>query len=170
MDAITMLQTRRSCKKYGPGQISEEDLNTILSCGLNAPSAGNRQDPVIIVIRDKETIDDLARLNAAVMGKTGIDPFYGATTLCLIVTNTQEAYGTKDGALVIGAMQDAAFALGVGSAWIDRCTEMLASEEGRKYLEKWGMTGYYGVGCCVLGVPAAEPNPKEIKEGRIVRV
>ena len=38
-----------------------------------------RQSPVMVAVQDKETLAELSRLNAAVMG-TQNDPFYGAPT------------------------------------------------------------------------------------------
>ncbi len=169
IDAITLLKTRRSCRCYKEGQITEEELQEILDCGLNAPSGKNCQDTKIVVVQDTNVVKDLSRLNREIWGKD-VDPFYGAPMVCLVLAPRENENGVKDGSLVIGAMQDAAYALGVGSCWINRCKEMLELEDGKAYLEKWGLTGYVGVGCCILGYPAKELPPKEIKEGRIVRV
>ncbi len=38
MDAIEALTTRRSCRSFKQEQIKNEELQTILACGLNAPS------------------------------------------------------------------------------------------------------------------------------------
>lgn len=169
MDAIELLKTRRSCRSYQEKQISDEELQTILDCGLNAPSANNRQDSKIVVVQDAKLIAKLSALNAAVMNKD-LDPFYGAPTVCLILVPQESNNGDKDGALVIGAMQDAAYALNIGSCWINRCKEMLELKEGKAYLQAWHLEGYVGVGCCILGYPKNTLPEKEIKKGRVIKV
>lgn len=169
MDAIEMLKNRRSCRKYTAEQVHEEDLKTILDCALNAPSGMNRQDTRIVAVQDPETVQALSELNDRIW-QQGRDPFYGAPMVCLILAPADSRNGVKDGALVIGAMQDAAYALGVGSCWINRCREMLELPEGQAYLAKWGLTGYEGVGCCILGYSAAEQPLKPIRDGRVIRV
>lgn len=178
MDAIEMLLKRRSCRAYKPQQITDEELHTILDCGLNAPSGSNKQGAKIIVVQEAEKIAALSRMNAAVMGREGSDPFYGAPTLCLIVAPRDAGYDgsakfalnpVKDGSLVIGAMQDAAFALGIGSCWINRCKEMLESAEGAALMKQLGLEDYQGVGCCILGYPQSDTySEKKIKPGRVI--
>ncbi len=167
MDAIEVLKTRRSCRNFTKEQVGKVDLQTILDCGLNAPSGMNRQDSRIVVIQDSDTVKDMSRLNSMIWGKE-TDPFYGAPTVCLILVPTDNPNGVKDGSLIIGAMQDAAYAIGVGSCWINRCREMLELPDGKAYLEKWGLEGYEGGGWCILGIPGKEDAPKEIRKGRIL--
>lgn len=166
MSALELLKSRRSCRHFRQEQVSREDLQEILACGLNAPSAMNRQDTKIVVVQDAGTIRELSRLNARIMN-TDVDPFYGAPTVCLILAPKTNVNRLKDGALVIGAMQSGAYALDVGSCWINRCTEMLELEEGKAYLKKWGLEDYAGVGCCILGYPDQEPAEKQILKDRV---
>ena len=56
MDAIKVLTTRRSCRSYKQEQIKEEELQTILACGLNAPSGMNKQSSKIVVVQNQEEI------------------------------------------------------------------------------------------------------------------
>lgn len=176
MDAIEMLTTRRSCRSYKPEQISRQELDTILECGLHAPSGSNKQLVKIVVVQDAEKIRFLSELNERIL-QHHADPFYGAPTLCLIVAPEDAGYDgnatsalnpVKDGSLVIGAMQDGAFALGIGSCWINRCKEMLELPEGKEFMHSLGLDGYMGIGCCILGYPDKAPGEKKIKEGRVV--
>lgn len=177
MDAIEALLTRRSCRNYTAEQLHDDDLKTIIDCGLNAPSGSNKQLTKIIVVQEPEKVKMLSRLNAQIW-KSETDPFYGAPTVCLIVApldpgyNGEEVYKlnpVKDGSLVIGAMQTAAYAIGVGSCWINRCDEMLHLSEGEKFMHDLGLDGYQGVGCCILGYPSKPTRQKRIKPGRVIR-
>ena len=124
MDAVKCLLERRSCRSYKKEQITDAELKIILDAGLNAPSGMNRQDTKIIVVQDPEKVAKLSKMNADVMGATH-DPFYGAPTVTVIVAPGETRNNIKDGSLVIGAMQSAAYAIGVGSCWINRAEVML---------------------------------------------
>lgn len=166
MDTVELLKTRRSCRKF-VGQVSDEKLQAIIDCGLNAPSAHNGQDVIIVVVQDPETVKTFNDLNKS-FWEANADPFYGAPTVCFIFAPESNLNGFKDGSLVIGAMQAAAWALGVGSCWINRCTEMFECDEGKFYLEKWGLENYIGIGCCILGQPGQVMPPKVIKPNRVI--
>ena len=53
-----------------------------------------------------------------------------------------------------------AVSLGLGCCWINRAIEEFESEEGKALLKKWGIEGeWIGVGHCILGYPAGDPQP-----------
>ena len=79
-DTLITLKTRRSCRAYKPEHVEEEKLQAILEAGTYAPTGMGKQSPIILVIKDQETRQKLAKLNAAAMGMD-IDPFYGAPDL-----------------------------------------------------------------------------------------
>ena len=144
MDAIEMLKNRRSCRAFKKEQIKDGELQTVLDCGLAAPAAMNLQEVKIIVVQDPEKLAEISRLNAQIMGSKN-DPLYGAPTACLVVApkndngnTTMDLNPIKDGSLVIGAMQNAAWALGLGSCWINRLQEMFELPEGKAILQpRW---------------------------------
>ncbi len=166
------LKSRRSCRKYLPTQIKEEELNAILEAGTYAPSGMNRQPAVIVAVQDSETRNKIARLNAAVMG-ADMDPFYGAPTVLVVFASTATPTWLEDGALVMGNLLNAAQAVGVDSCYIYRAKEVFETEEGKELLRKWGLgEEYAGVGNCILGY-RAEGGVKEAaprKDNYVIRV
>ena len=66
----------------------------------------------------------------------------------------------------------AAHAVGLGSCWINRATELFDMPEGKALLKKWGLDEKYrGVGHCILGyADGSAPAPRPRKEDYIVRV
>lgn len=84
MEAIENLLTRRSIKKYNDKPIPEEILDKILEVGLYAPTAMGMQKPIILVIKDRKVREELAKENAAIMDREGVDPFYGAPIVLLV--------------------------------------------------------------------------------------
>lgn len=169
-ESIQTLLGRRSVRSFRPEQLREEDLETILKVGTFAPSAMGRQPAVMVVVQDKATRDQLSQMNAAIMGKQGEDPFYGAPTVVVVLS--KGGCAVEDGSLVLGNLMNAAAALGVGSCWINRAKEEFASPEGKALLKKWGLAeDYIGVGHCILGYPEGPlPEAKPRKEDYIVRV
>ena len=55
----------------------------------------------MVAVQDKETLAELSRLNAAVMG-TQNDPFYGAPTAVLVLGEKNNPNGVQDASLVMG--------------------------------------------------------------------
>lgn len=171
-EALQVLKTRRSCRKYQQKQIKKEELDAILEVGTYAPTGMGKQSPIIVVIQDQETITKLSKLNAAVMGSMS-DPFYGAPTLLVVFADRKVTTYVEDGALVIGNMLNAAHAIGVDSCFVYRAKEMFETEEGRALLKKWGIQeDHVGIGNCILGYAAeigvAPAAPR--KKDYIIRV
>ena len=151
---LETLKTRRSCRAYKPQQISEEELSAVLEAGTYAPTAMGLQSPKIVVIQDPETRALLSRMNAAVMGREGADPMYGAPTYLLVLADANRPTAQQDGSLVMGNLMNAAASIGLGSCWINRAREMFDSAEGKALLAKWGIAGdWQGGGLLHPGLP-----------------
>jgi nitroreductase len=165
------LKLRRSCRKYKPEQITDEELNQILEVGTWAPTGMGKQSPIMIVVQDKQTIQMLSKMNAQVLGNPDTDPFFSAPTVVIVLSDKSSNTYVYDGSLVMGNLMNAAHAIDVGSCWIHRAKEMFESEEGKEILNKWGITGdYEGIGFCILGYAEEEAPAKPRKENYIYRV
>ena len=164
METLTTLKTRRSCRAYKPDHVEEEKLNAIVEAGTFAPTGMGKQSPIILVIKDKEIRDQLAKINAAVLG-ADIDPFYGAPDLVVVLADKSMPTYVYDGSLVMGNMMNAAADLGVASCWVHRAKEEFESEEGKAILKKLGIEGEYeGIGNLILGYaakPIGEAAPRK---------
>ena len=169
-NALDNLLERRSVRAYKPEQIADAELKSVLSAGLAAPSAMNRQPTVLLVVQDKATIEKLSKLNARVMGKEDIDPFYGAPTVIVVLSDRNIPTHVEDGSLVLGNLMNAAHALGLGSCWINRAKEVFEMTEAREILRNAGIGDeYIGVGHCILGYAASEaPAPKPRKKDYVI--
>lgn len=168
-EVLEVLKKRRSCRAYQPEQIKDEELETILDAGTWAPTGKGSQSPKIIAVQDKEIIAELSKINAEIFGRPGIDPFYGAPTIVVVLADADRITCVEDGSLVLGNMMIAASSIGLGSCWIHRAKETFEGEYGKSLLKKWGITGnYIGVGHCALGYSAeAEKAPSPRKEDYI---
>ena len=169
---IEDLKTRRSIRKFKDEQISDEDLKTILETGTYAPTARGGQSPLIVVIQNPDTIKELSEWNRSffpVEVPEGMDPFYGAKTLLIVLADGTAPTFVEDGSSVLCELVNAAHAVGVGSCWVHRARDEFASEKGKELLKEWGISEKYeGVGHVVLGYPDIEaPEPAPRKEDYI---
>ena len=170
MEAMQNLLERRSIRKYKDAQVPDELLDKVLEAGLYAPTGMNRQNVIMVAVRDKETRDQMMKMNAAVMGSQN-DPFYGAPCVIVVLGDPETYPVVENGSLVLGNLMNAAHALGLGSCWIHRAKQTFETEEGKALLRKWGLKeSLVGIGNCILGYPDEDPAPRPRLDGRIVKV
>lgn len=169
---LELLKTRRSVRAYKPEQIQAQELDAVLEAGTYAPTANGRQSPIIVAVQKPETIAQLRRMNADIMGNPEADPFYGAPTVLVVLAGLDNPNRVYDGSCVMDNLLNAAEAAGLGSCWIHRAREEFESDEGRALLKQWGIEGAYeGIGHCILGYRAdARPEPAPRKADYIYRV
>lgn len=163
------IKTRRSIRKYKTDAVPQEMLDKIIEAGLYAASGRGTQNPIIVQITDKKLRDRLMKMNAAVMGRADIDPFYGAPAVLVVLGRKDCPTYIYDGSLVMGNMMLAAHSLGLGSCWIHRAKEVFDTDKGKELLKALGVSGEYeGIGNCIVGYPDGEyPAEQPRKDGRV---
>ena len=173
-EALDVLLNRRSIRKYKSEQIKDEELNAVLEAGKYDPTAMGLQSPLIVAVQNKEDVLTLNRLSAQVMGREG-EPYYGAPTIIIIFATKRarnETLGILDASSVCTNMLNAAYAVGLGSCWINRAKEIFELEEVKELLKKWGINEeVMGVASMSLGYPDQEhPTPKERRSDYVLKV
>lgn len=173
-ETLKNLETRRSCRKFKPDMITDEELEAVIRAGTFAPSGKNQQSSIIIAVTNKNLRDKIMEENRKIGGwEEGFDPFYGAPVILIVIAdkNANNASGTyiNDGSLVMGNLMNAAASIGLGSVWIHRARQEFESDFGKTILTKLGITGNYeGIGHVALGYPAQElPKPSPRKENYV---
>lgn len=158
-ETMKSLLERRSCRAYTDQAVPRELLEQILLAGSYAPSAKGLQPGKVVVLRDREEIARLEKMNAAFSSNPDGHPFYGAPVV-LVVLAEKSPNAMQDGSLIMGNLMLAAHSLGLGSCWINRAKEELETPEGKQLLSAWGLDeSYVGVGHCILGYPAKIGSP-----------
>ena len=155
LEAITK---RRACRSFDKDkEVEQFKIDEIINAGLLAPSGMNRQTPVIIAIKDRETRDKLMELNrAAGNGRfpPDLDPFYNAPVILLVVAN-KNGLSMLDGGATMENLLLEATNQGLASVWIHRADEEIKSKEGRELLSFTGLDfdDYIGIGHAAIGYP-----------------
>jgi nitroreductase len=119
MDVIEAINNRKSIRKYKNTEIDDEKLKKILKSAQIAPSAANRQEWKFIVVKNKETREEL--VDAAHGQK-----FLGQAPIIIVACSTeservmpcgQYAY-TVDLSIAVSFMILEATELGLGTCWL----------------------------------------------------
>jgi len=154
---IDTIMKRRSIRSYKLNQLEEDDLQTILDAGIQAPSANNCQPWHFTVIQDREFIQymnekskdiminsDDARISRAGSGKVNL--FYNAPTLIIVSGNENEISAKSDCSAAIENMLLAAESLEIGGVWIGMLRFFISdNKEVRKLNLPDGFRPYYAV-------------------------
>ena len=163
-EIIKAMLERRSIRKFKPEVPKKEDLEQIIEAGLYAANGMGRQAAIVVAVTNREIIEKLSKVNAEIWGKEGIDPFYGAPAILIVLAEKDWRNAAYDGSLVMGNLMLAAHSLGLGSIWINRAKQEFEMEEWKAWLKSIGVEGEWeGVGHCAVGyidgdIPKAAPR------------
>lgn len=170
--AIENMKTRRSVRKFNDKPVPRELLEQVIEAGTFAASGHDRQPWAIIAVTNKEVIARLSAANASFFDMDVKDPFYGASTIIIVLSKTFTPTYVYDGSLAIGNMMLAAHSLGLASCWIHRAKQEFELPEWKEWLTSIGVEGdYEGIGHLALGYadgPLPQARPR--KDGRVFYV
>lgn len=128
-EVVNTIMNRVCVRSFKPDQVKEEDLKTIVDCGLQAPTAMYMQPWHMTVIQNKEVIDSIVEVNKKAiiesdnaMLKERINEgvyhnFYHAPTV-IIISGQQGDMVDYDCANMTQNMVLAAESLGLSSCYI----------------------------------------------------
>ncbi len=129
-EVLKTIAQRRSVRQFGPGQISDQDLQAILEAGRQAPSGHNDQSCFFSVIQDAQLIKELSDGSKLGMQKSPIPwmvrlgkieklhIYHNAPTIIIVAGRKDATTPIPDVAAAIENMLLAATSLGLGSCWI----------------------------------------------------
>ena len=93
---VENIMNRRSIRSYKPEQVKDSELEIILECAINAPSALNKQSWEVRIIQDQALINEInqgfvqyasdkqMQGNASRSQEAGFSVFHGAPTVILV--------------------------------------------------------------------------------------
>ena len=168
-ETLRTIHERRSTRAFKSDPVPRELIEQIVDAGIWAPSGMNKQAAIVVAITDTETRNRLAAANRAIGGwGEGVDPFYGAPVILVVLADKSVHTSLYDGSLVMGNMMLAAESLGLGSIWIHRAQQEFEQDEWKAFLADLGIEGEWeGIGHCAVGYidKPTEARPRQI--GRV---
>ena len=169
-EVMQAILTRRSIRSFSAREVSKELIQQVIQAGLYAPNGMNRQDVIFVAVTNQVLRDRLSAANRQIAGMPeGMDPFYGAPVVVIVLAPKSNGTGVYDGSLALGSMLLAAHSLGLGGIWIHRAKEEFERPEWKALLDQLGVQGdYEGIGHLALGYPAGDPpEAPPRKENRV---
>jgi nitroreductase len=123
MDFFELIHSRRSIRAYTSAAVEEAKITRILEAANHAPSAGNLQAYVILVVRNAATKAalSLASLNQESLTEAPVVLAFFAhqqVSAAKYKHRGTELYSVQDATVACAYAQLAATALGLGSVWI----------------------------------------------------
>ena len=61
-ETVMDLQNRRSVKEFKKEQVSDAELMEVIKAGMNAPTGGNKQSPIIIAVQNPSGLKSFQNL------------------------------------------------------------------------------------------------------------
>ena len=116
MDALTCLMTRRSIRKYAPGDVSDDLLRKLLAAAMAAPSAGNAQPWHFVAMRDRATLDEIANFHP--YAKMVRDAPLAVLVCAELAREKYQGFWVQDCSAATMNLLLAAHALGLGGVWV----------------------------------------------------
>ena len=158
MDFFELVKARRSVRAYQPQPVEEDKLEQILEAANRAPSAGNLQAYVILVVRHDATKQALVRaaLGQEFVAQAPVVLAFFAHRLMSASKYKQrgaELYSVQDATVACTYAQLAATALGLGSVWLGAFND----DEVSRILK--AKPDWRPVALLPLGYPAESPEP-----------
>lgn len=170
---LEQMKKRRSIRKFKSDMVPQEIIDRIIEAGLYAANGRGGQNTIIIQVTNRKLRDEISEMNRKIGGwDDGVDPFYGAPAMLIVLAKKDWPTHVYDGSLVMGNLMLAAHELGIGSCWIHRAKEEFETKWGRDLLKSLGIEEEYeGIGHCAIGYAEGEyPQAAERKESRVFYV
>lgn len=182
-EVVKAILERRSIRKYSDKQITEQELETILTCAFNAPSGGNSQSWFLSVVQDKKVLDDISRAFADSIKANPNTPdnvkarfdapdykvYFGAPTV--IFVSYPKAGPETNSALLGENVVIAAQSLGLGTCYLGGVIGFLRKPEAAEYVEPLKLPeGYELLFGIAIGYPEESPAAKPRDFGKMARI
>ena len=157
-DTLQFIFNRRSIRAYMPGDISESMVTRLLQAAMAAPSAGAKDPWRFVVVRERETLDQIAA--ALPFGK-----MLSTASLGIVVCGElraahdgQLSYLLQDCSAAIENLLLAVHSLGLGACWLGVHPR---EDRVRKLGELLSLpASVIPVACIAIGHPGERKEPR----------
>ncbi len=187
---VDAILSRRSQRQFTNMPVAQGDIETIIQCGLYAPSGGNNQVVRLMAIENRDVLDKIiltARdefrkmipvegqyFNIAINNANrnpNYDFTFHAPLLILAIAPKGWPNGMADSACALQNIQLATWALGLGGCWVNQLHWLDENKPMRAILAELGVGDHESIyGSVAIGCPVeprlTQPLPR--KENRTI--
>ncbi len=166
---VENILARRSVRSYKPEQIKESELNEIMQCAINAPSAMNKQPWEIRVIQNPELLQAInegfknkqLQADPSRTFKEGFSVFHNSPTLIVVANDVNNAYSPVDCGLLGQNILLSAEAMEIGTCVIGGVIGYLNSPEAKDIIARLNLPeGYAPLYAISMGYKNESPDAK----------
>lgn len=163
---IETIMSRRSIRKYTDQPVEREKLETIVQCGINAPSGMNQQPWQVRVVDDADYINGITEIfkkaNPKAAEEEGFKNMFRNATAVIFIGSPKNGSGQFDCGLLGENMVLAAQSLGLGTCFLGGPVRfMLDNEEAAPYVERLQFPDDYTLLYAIaVGYPDESPAAK----------
>ncbi|MDE7470756.1 MAG: nitroreductase family protein [Paramuribaculum sp.] len=164
---ISTIMARRSVRKYQDRPVEREKLARIVECGINAPSAMNKQPWQLRVVDDPEYISGVTAVYVGADSAVTADPdfknMFRNAPAVIFVASPADGSGQLDCGLLGENMMLAAQSLGLGTCCLGGPVRFLkAAPDAAPYVEKLGLPDDYTLLYAIaVGYPDEAPEARD---------
>ncbi len=155
---LALIFARRSIRVYSPGDLRDEQIQSLLEAAMAAPSAMTKDPWRFVIVRQKETLLELAAMLPG--GK-----MLATAAAAIVVCGDQEAafeqqlsFLLQDCSAAIENLLLAAQALGLGACWVGVHPSEISVRQVKKLFTL--PAPIIPVAVVSLGVPGEAPEPR----------
>ncbi|MCL1793696.1 MAG: nitroreductase family protein [Oscillospiraceae bacterium] len=181
-ETLQTIAARYSCRDFCDTPLDEKQSSAIVDAALASPSAMNRQPWHIVMITDKNLIDELDEAGmevlAAAEDKSGYERiksrggkiFYNAPCMVMVATDSAH-YSLMDCGILSQNVSLAAHSLGLGSVICGMAGIPLSGPRGGEFKKRMGFPEGYDFGIAILvGSAKSGKEPHEFDRAKVTYI
>jgi len=179
-ETVETILNRRSIRAYKAEQIKPEQLDTIIRCAINAPSALNKQSWEVRVIQNADLLN---RINSSFVEKAkgqklqgsaaraqepGFSVFHGSPTLIIVGKDKSNPYSAIDCGLLAQNILLSAESMNIGTCVVGNIASILNDPDSKAFLEEIKMPDTHDVAFGIaIGYKNEAPDAKPRDENKV---
>lgn len=164
---IETIMARRSVRKYLDQPVEHEKLQTLVTCGINAPSGMNKQPWLLRVVESQEFIDSTTAIFRRAMPEqvaqdANFKNMYRNAPNLICVASPKDGSGNVDAGLLGENIMIAAQSMGLGTCCLGGPVHFLkTNEEAKPWLDRLNLPDDYELNFIIaVGYPDEAPDAK----------
>lgn len=165
-ETIETIMSRRSVRKYQDRKVEREKLERIAECGINAPSAINKQPWQVRIVDNEEYINGVTQVFTAKDSTAKSDPnfknMFRNAPAVIFIASPKDGSGQLDCGLLGENIVLAAKSLGLGTCCLGGPIRFMTSDpDAAEYVKKLDLPDDYALLYAIaVGYPDEEPDAK----------